>query len=99
MKYKRLFGVLLLALVVSCLLALIAETLQADGSHLRTKTGSLVFVVSLATLPGGFVAMILKGMCNTHTPTGIAVAILVNTIFYFVLLLVLASSVEMRLRK
>lgn len=99
MKYKRLLGVLLAALLVSCLFSLLMFMHQSSSSAGKAHWETFYFAVALATLPGAFVAMIVKGMCNARTATGIAIATLVNMVFYFVPLLVLAAIIEMRMRK
>ena len=99
MKYKRFLAVMLGAFAVSVTLTLIEESLQG-----RPGTGlgfgeACRMVLALATLPGEFVAMIKKGMCNTHTAAAIAIKILVNAAFYFVPLLVLTALIEMNIRQ
>jgi hypothetical protein len=99
MKYKRLLGVLVIAFVVSCLLALALQTFQTHYPPGQQHLEPLRFLLALATLPGEFVAMIMKGMCNTNTAAGIAIKILVNTAFYFVPMLVVAAAMEMKFRQ
>lgn len=99
MKYKRLLGVLLAAFLVSCLFSLLMTIHQSSYSAGKTHWEAPYFVLALVTIPGAFVAMILKGMCNAQTAVGIAVATLVNTVFYFVPLLLVAAIIERRMRK
>ncbi len=99
MKYKRLLGVLFVAFAVSCLLSLMMRTLQATYRPEQPNLGWLGGLLALATMPGEFVAMMAKGMCNTNSAAGMAIKILVNTMFYFVPVLLVAALVEMKIRQ
>jgi hypothetical protein len=99
MKYKRLLFVLLGAFAISGILTLAAELLQGRPSTGQGFGDACRMVLALATLPGEFVAMTKKGMCNTHTPAAIAIKLMVNASFYFVPVLVLATIIDAHLRK
>jgi hypothetical protein len=99
MKYQRLLFVFLGAFAVSGILTLIAESLQGRPGTGQGFGDACRMVLALATIPGEFVALIKKGMCNTHTPAGIAIKVMVNSIFYSVPVLVVAAIIETHLRK
>ncbi len=99
MLSRRLLGVLLGSFLLSCVVAFLSWNNQAHYNQGGATPEWLYLIVALAYMPGEFVAMINKGMCNTRTAGGYTIAIAVNTLFYFVPVLVMKAIIETHLRK
>lgn len=92
MSRKPLYVALFCALFLSCVLTAATETFSRAHAYNRPHPEWLHMLVQLPTLPGAFFAMIMYGMCNTQTPRGWTVAILVNALFYAIPFVAVATA-------
>ena len=90
MSRRPLYIALCCALLLSCLIGLAA--------HEVTHPQWLRALLTLASFPGMFVAIMLFGMCNADNVQGWTVTIGVNAVLYAIPLLPLATIYELHHR-